>query len=71
MDSIQIIIALYSYLWHEEARLDQNREEYSRYATDQSASSSCARRYYEARLKYDNFREFSSKIYDILRYYKP
>lgn len=71
MDSLQTIIAIYSYLWHEEARLDHDREECSLYATDNSASTNCTRNYYEARLKFDYFREFSRKIFEILRYYEP
>lgn len=65
----QVIIMIYSYIMHEDSRLESACIELSKFVTDMKVSSVYVRKYYEARLKYDHFREFERCIYDILRYY--
>lgn len=70
MNSNQIIIALYSYILHQDARLENDYNEAAKFAFGKRVTSSQIMKYWIARLKYEHFREFSHAITDILSFYE-
>lgn len=71
MDMNQIIIAIYSYILHQDARLEADYKNASKMLEGRRVMSSQILRYWIAKLKYENFREFSRAISEILDYYNP
>lgn len=71
MDINQIVIAIYSYLFHQDSRLEADYRQASDFSSGRHITSNQIFRTYLAKLKYEHFREFSRAISDILNYYEP
>lgn len=69
MTVYQVIFAIYNYLFNEEARLEMRASE-SFKTLSSGSSTEHIEQHLKDRLRLELFREFTKKIYEILRYYE-